>query len=156
MKWFNPERICWILLLILLTIITYNIGIKIGSVHEVRYITKPSIIETLQVIREHWTEAKIDTTFNPPIIMDSLVLDNIYNGMYAKFESKPIYDSQHNLKYLTKWEHNIVVVKELTQLIDTFVIEREKTTWKIILGSFGGGCLIGYVGGLFTLVNLKI
>jgi len=76
--------------------------------------------------------------------------------MYAKFESKPIYDSQHNLKYLTKWEHNIVVVKELTQLIDTFVIEREKTTWKIILGSFGGGCLIGYVGGLFTLVNLKI
>ena len=154
MKWINLERTAWILSLILLTIITYNVGAKLGSTHTIEYKYKPAVVETTQTIKYVYTEAKVDTSIKPAILMDSLALEDIMKGMYAKFVSTPVYDDKHNLKYLTKWEHNISVVTELVQYTDSFKIVELVTNWNLIGGAFGTGCLVGGGGMAYILLNI--
>lgn len=153
-KWLSLERIAWILLLILLTIMCYNVGAKLGSTHTIEYKYKPAIVETTQTIKYVYTEAKVDTSVKPAILMDSLALEDIMKGMYAKFVSTPVYDDKHNLKYLTKWEHNIAVVHELSQITDSFKIVERVTNWNLMWGALTGGCLMGGAGGLYTGIQL--
>jgi len=151
MKYITLERVAWVLTILLLSIMFYNIGAKLGSTHTIEHVAKPPIVDTITKDRNAYTEAKVDTSIKPMLLIDTLKLDDIMSDMFVAFESRPVYDDKHNLKYLTKWTHNIAVITELTQNTDTLKIIEQKINWNLLGYVGAGGCLAGGGTALYIL-----
>lgn len=121
--------------------LAYFLGAKFGSKETIVYKDRPIFkTDTLTIYKEKITYANVSKD-NPPIISDSLPLDEYFKNMFVKYVARPYYRDSL-LQYNTEWKHNITVIKELT--IDTFKIKEIKKDWNFscLTGS------IGFVGGV--------
>jgi len=141
MYYFNIITSC-----IIISVISFWLGSKLGGTTKIIYKDIPvNQIDTVYITQERITNATTSKD-TPPIISDSLSLDDIDSLMFVKYIAEPFY-IRDSLLYQTLWKHNIRSIKEL--YIDTLNIVKEKKDLKF-------GCLassIGYIIGVMSIVG---